>query len=192
MYMNKRFAWRCSGVAGVIVLWAATILGMRRAQLGLYDTRPISHLGIEPASAVLFSTGLLMSSMLFVLFAFYVRRAFHTGNRFLGYFLVGQTGQILVATVPYGANSRHKLIHTFAAFTLAVSLPFLIHRFARSQPSGGYRYLFNGFVVAELLLFVAGIGIFTLTSGIAPVGQVMPAAGFHLWIITLTWITPEW
>lgn len=180
---------RFSGVAGVILLWTTTLLAMNRIDLGLVDTRPLSHLGIEPWSSVLFSTGLLVSSALFIIFAFYIKKAYGANQRFLFYFLIGQAGQIIVAIAPYGMNSSYRLVHTVAAFTLAFSLPFLIREFARSQTFTKYNKLFRSLFLIELVMFVVGIGIFTMTEGIAPIGEILPAVGFHIWIIVTTIVT---
>lgn len=177
---------RYSGVAGVILLWTTTLLAMRRIGLGLVDARPLSHLGIEPWSSMLFSTGLLVSSALFIIFAVYAKKAYRANQRFLVYFLIGQAGQIIVAIAPYGMNSSYRLVHTVAAFTLAFSLPFLIREFARSQSHIKYSKLFRYLFLLELVMFVVGIGIFTMTSGIAPIGEILPAVGFHIWIIAAT------
>ncbi len=103
----------------------------------------------------------------------------------MSYFLIGQAGQIIAAFTPYGMDSSLRLVHTLAAYTLAFSLPLLIRQFARSQAKSGlniYRRLF----LLELLLFVVGIGIFSFTKGIAPLGEALPAVGFHLWIFVVT------
>lgn len=175
-----------SGVLGIIVLWAAVITGMRRAHLGLVDARPLSYLGVYTNTAQLFTAGLLISSLLFICFAFFVHRYWGTNNRFLFYFLIGQIGQIIAAIAPYGANSRYKLIHTIAAFVLAFSLPFLIRAFEQSQISRKNHKLYQILVRLEVATFIIGMGIFTMTEGIAPLGEALPAIGFHIWIIVLT------
>ncbi len=181
---------RFSGVAGVAILWSATVLAMRRGHVGLVDSRPLSYLGVNPSTAQLFSVGLLASSALFICFAFYVMHAYRTNNRFLVYFLIGQVGQIIAAVTPYGQKSGYRLIHTLAAYTLAFSLPFLIREFARSQKSGHYHRLYRQLTILEIIAFVIGIGIFTTTHGIAPLGEALPAIGFHVWIIAVTLTTP--
>ena len=175
-----------SGGAGILVLWSSVIVGMFRARLGLIDARPISYLGVDLASKVLFSIGLIVSSVLFIWFAFYVRDTFRIKNRFLLYFLVGQAGQIIAALAPYGQYSRTRLIHTYAASVLAFSLPLLIKQFASSQAKSEHKKLFRSLLQFERACFVVGIGIFVLTKGLAPLGEALPAIGFHVWIIAVT------
>lgn len=191
--MNKTYQviWRFSGVASVIVLWTATIISMKRAGLGLIDTRPLSYLGVNPSTARIFSIGLLLSAAAYICFALYVYKYFHPGRKFLMYFLGGQAGQITAALVPYGDNSRYRLIHTIAAFALAFSLPLLIRAFARSQTGAVHHHLFKRLFYFELMLFVVGMGIFTQTHGIAPLGEALPAIGFHVWIGFITVLPPR-
>ncbi len=232
-----------SGLAGVIILWTGIVTAMNQAHLGLIDSRPISYLGVNPPTARLFSGSLLISSFLFINFAFYVHRRFHTAeslaqsprpaktpgpglfitfstkiipfryafsrktaknslsagifplklgigsgsNRFMLYFLIGQAGQVIAAITPYGNKSNFKLIHTVAAFTLAFSLPLLIRQFAISQSGKRHHKLYLSLLRLEQLAFLIGIGLFVFTKGIAPLGEALPAIGFHIWIIVVTY-----
>jgi hypothetical membrane protein len=178
-----------SGVVGVLVLWTGIATAMHRTGLGLIDRRPISHLGVDPASAMLFSGSLLISAFLFINFAYYIKRTFGVTNRFMTYFLIGQAGQIIAAITPYGEGSPYKLAHTIAAFTLAFSLPLLIQQFAASQTSSAYHNLYVRLLRFEQLTFVIGIGLFVFTEGIAPLGEALPTIGFHTWIIVVTLIS---
>lgn len=182
--------WPYSGVLGVAVIWGALLAGILRAGLRLTGSSPLSDLGINPASDWLFSGGLLVSAGLFILFAFYVRRHFNVHNRFLTYFLIGQAGQIVAAIFPYGQQSNYRTVHTVAAFTLALSLPFLMREFAHSQTRQPGHSLYRKLLYFELATFVIGMGIFTLTNSVAPIGQALPAVGFHLWIIVIS-LTPR-
>lgn len=140
-------------------------------------------------SAVWFSFGLLLSACLFISFGFYIVRTFEVKNRFLLYLVIGQIGQSIAAVVPYGRQSPDRQIHTVAAFTLAFSLPFLIRAFARSQSENQYSRIYAWLLWIEILAFIVGMSLFIFTKGIAPLGQALPAVGFHLWIITLTIIS---
>jgi len=190
--MSKKLStlWRFSGVVGVAILWVTVTASMSRAGLGIIDNRPLSYLGVNTSTAHLFSIGLLLSSAGFVGFAFYVYRIYQPGRNFLIYFLIGQLGQIIAAIVPYGDNSKYRLIHTVAAFVLAFSLPLFIGSFARSQKLKPHAKLFKQLFVFELLLFVVGMAIFTQTDGIAPIGEALPAIGFHIWICIITLLPP--
>jgi hypothetical protein len=172
-----------SGLAGVVIIWLGVGLAMFIGKLSLFSALPVSSLGVNPKTSVLFSLSLLISSGLFISFAYYIRSTYMIRNKFLTLFLVGQFGQIIVAIAPYGADSRYKLIHTIAAFILAFSLPYLIHQFYRSQALSTYRGLYRNLMLIEILLFIIGIGAFVFTKGIAPLGEILPTMGFHLWII---------
>lgn len=165
------------------------MIAMSQVGLGLIDSRPISHLGVDPESALIFSASLLASSFLFVNFGFYVRRTFNVTNKFLLYLLIGQAGQIIVATAPYGMNSQYRRIHTVAAFALAFSLPLLIRAFARSQVRSPYAVLYMWLFRFELVTFAIGMSLFIFTKGIAPLGEALPAIGYHVWIIVITGVS---
>ncbi len=184
----NNYAWRYSGLIGVAILWFGISLAMFRTGLSFIDNRPISYLGVDPASSVLFSISLLASAFLFISFGFYVRQVFNVTNRFLPYLIIGQIGQIIAAIAPYGMQSQYKRIHTVAAFVLAFSLPFLIRAFAHSQANSRYKNIYSRLVRLELVAFIVGIGLFVFTKGIAPLGEALPAIGFHAWIIVVTFI----
>lgn len=180
---------RYSGGLGVVVLWASVTISMSRSGLGVIDTRPISYLGVDPMTAGIFSSGLIISALLFITFGFYVRYHFKVNNKFLFYLIIGQIGQIIAAIAPYGMVSRYKRIHTIAAFILAFSLPMLIAAFAKSQAQSPYKQTYNQLLRLEQIAFVLGISLFVFTKGIAPLGEALPAIGYHIWIITVTLIS---
>lgn len=159
---------------------------MHRAGLGFIDSRPISYLGIDPATARLFSVSLVVSAVLFISFGYYIRRTYHIQNKFLGYLIIGQIGQIIAAVTPYGHRQPFKFIHTIAAFVLAFTLLFLIREFTHSQNKNRFRTIYSSLFTIEKITFVVGIGLFIFTKGIAPLGEALPATGFHIWIITIT------
>lgn len=162
---------RYSGVMGVTVLWLTVSSAMHRAGLGLVDSRPISYLGVNSKSSVLFSSGLLVSATLFIIFAFYLHNKFNAGRKFLVYFLIGQAGQIVAAVTPYGKDSPLKVMHTVAAFILAFSLPLLLRQFAISQKGTSHYRVYRMLLGFELITFIIGIGLFIFTTGIAPLGK---------------------
>lgn len=178
-----------SGVAGIVILWTGTLLAMQRAGLSLVDTRPVSYLGVAPESSVLFSLTLLISAALFLVFGHYAKRTFQASKSFWTFLVIGQLGQMIAAITPYGDNSRYRLIHTIAAFTLAFSLPVLIRSFANSQKRSSHYRVYKLLFWTELALFVVGMSIFIFTKGIAPLGEAMPAVGFHIWIASLTYLS---
>lgn len=183
---TTKYTSHLSGVGGVAVLWAGITVAMRRAGLHFIDPRPISYLGVDPQSAKLFSGTLILSAIFFVWFGIYIKRTFQVKGRFLLYLVIGQIGQIIAAIAPYGKDSAYRLLHTIAAFTLAFSLPFLIGSFASSQRSSRHYSTYKWLFRFELVAFVVGIGLFIFTKGIAPLGEALPALGFHIWIIAVT------
>lgn len=178
---------RYSGLLGIVILWTSILIAMSRTGLMLVDDRPISYLGIDPLSSGLFSFGLLASALLFLSFGLYVKRVFAVkNNKFLIYIIIGQVSQSIVAIAPYGMKAQYKLLHTIAAFTLAFTLPLLISAFTYSQIGTKYFRIYKGLLLFELLMFVVGMGLFIFTRGIAPLGEALPAIGYHLWIVTVT------
>ena len=183
--------WRTTGTLGVAIIWIGVITSMQRAGLSLIDNRPLSYLGVAPDSARIFSVSLLVSAVLFVLFGLYVRRVYDVHNKFFLYLLIGQIGQVIAAVSPYGKDSPWRLVHTVAAFVLAFSLPLLMRQFTITQ-TGKPRYrLFRGLLRLEQVTFIVGIGLFIFTKGIAPLGEALPAVGYHLWIIAVAIVAPS-
>lgn len=161
---------------------------MYRVHLGLIDPRPISYLGLYPETRLLFSSGLIVSSMLFIMFGYYIKRLFNVKNRFLIYLITGQIAQIVVAIIPDTARTRGKVVHTIAGFTLAFSLPFLIRAFAASQSKSKYHRLYRRLYRLEQGALTVGLAVFIFTKGVAPLGEALPTVGFHVWVLALTFI----
>jgi hypothetical protein len=162
---------------------------MHRTGLGLLDDRPISFLATDPASRLLFSSSLIISAALLITYALYVNETFKVHNKFLKYFVVGQCGQIILAISPFGERTVSGVIHLLAAFTLAFSLPLLIKQFVISQRQTKYHKLYVGLLRFEQISFLIGMSLFIFTKGLAPLGEAMPAIGFHLWILVITYIS---
>jgi hypothetical membrane protein len=177
-----------SGIVGVAVLWTCIAIGMHKAHLGFLDKRPISFLGTNPGTQLLFSGSLLVSAIFFISFGYFVKRRYKIKNRFITYLVVGQLGQITAAIFPYGQHMLAGHIHTTAAFVLAFSLPLLIGEFAKSQLTSRSHRLYIKLLHFEQVMFVIGISLFVFTRGLAPLGEVLPTLGFHLWIIVLTYV----
>ncbi len=175
---------RYTGVAAVAVLWTSIGVGVLRSGLGLWGTRPLSYLVADPRSAGLFRGGLIVASVLLVVFAWLVNRTASPAPGFLVAFLVGQAGQVVVAAVPIdGAGAAHDL-HTTAGIVLGLSLPVLMWRFAAGQPPGRSRSSAYGLFWLEVAACVIGVALSRAMR--APIAEVVPAAGFHLWIVVVT------
>ncbi len=171
-------------MAAVAVLWASVGVGMLRTGLGLFDDRPISYLGTDPRSLALFRGGLLVATVLLVAFAVRVHRSWSTGAGFLAAFLIGQAGQVVVALVPIDGPGADHAVHTTAGIVLGLSLPVLIWRFAAGQSPGARRTAAYGLFWLDVAACVVGVALSRWMR--ASLAEVVPAAGFHLWVIVVS------
>ena len=178
-----------AGVVGIVALWTLIITALLRARLGFFDNKPISYLGVNPHTKLLFSTALIISAVCFILFGLYLKRVFRVHGTYIYFFIIGQIGQIVAGVVPDKSGSGAKVVHVIAAFTLAFSLPLLIGQFARSQKDSNYQKLYQGLFYFELAAFVIGIGLFISTKGSAVLDETLPTIAFDVWMIVLTHIT---
>ena len=172
------------GVAAVAVLWASVGVGMLRTGLGLSDDRPISYLGTDPRSVALFRGGLLVATVLLVGFAAYVHISWSTAAGFLAAFLTGQAGQVVAALVPIDGPGADHAVHTTGGIVLGLSLPVLMWRFAAGQEPGPRRTAAYALFWLEVAACLVGVAL--SRSMRAPIAEVVPAAGFHLWIVVVS------
>ncbi|HEX2046440.1 MAG TPA: hypothetical protein VHF27_01670 [Acidimicrobiales bacterium] len=175
---------RRAGIAGVVTIWAGLSAGTVLAGFDLLGGRPLSYLGTLPRSEGLFAAGLAMSAILFIAFHRYVRSAYPVSSGFTAVMLVGMAGQLVAAFVPIGGDPALHRIHTTSALVLAASLPVVMWRFAAAQPPGAWRRLAYTFVWAEVAACAGGLLL--SAADLAPVAEILPAAVFHAWILTLT------
>lgn len=180
---------RLGGIAAIAVLWTTLPVAMLRTGLGVADDRPLSYLGTDPRGIVLFRVGLLVAAVLFSTFALAAARGLARPASFLALFLGGQLGQVVVALVPIDSPSQG--VHTTAGIVLGLSLPLLMWRFAAGQPAGPWRRLAYRLMGLEVVASVAGVAL--SMAGAAVVAEVLPATGFHLWVILvgLRWPAPR-
>jgi Protein of unknown function (DUF998) len=178
------FRLRETGLAAVVVLWTTLAAGSLLAGFDLLGDRPLSHLGTERSSAVLFSGGLALAALLLVGFHHYVRDRFPVSPTFSVAMLVGMVGQLVAALVPIGGDGLAHQLHTTSALVLGASLPVLMWRFAAAQPRGSWRRLSYGLFWAEAVACV--LGLWLSAHSVAPVAEILPAAVFHSWIVAVT------
>lgn len=176
--------WRFTGTAAIAVLWLSLGLGAYLARLPLLGHHPISSLGVNPASATLFSGGLIVTAGLFLIFLVYLNNRFTVSPSFKLVFTVGQLAQIVAALVPFGG--RFRVPHSIAAFVLVFSLPILIWRFASAQPEPSFRRLAWRLFWLELAAFCIGLFTFIFIGRASPIAQALPAIAFHIWVVVLT------
>lgn len=178
------FRLRDTGVAAVVVLWTTLAVGSLLAGFDLLGDRPLSHLGTERPSALLFSGGLAVAALLLVAFHHHVRDRFPVSPGFSVAMLVGMAGQLVAALIPIGGDGLAHRVHTTSALVLGASLPVLMWRFAAAQPRGPWRRLAYSLFWAEAL--ACAVGLWLSARGVAPVAEILPAAVFHAWIVALT------
>jgi hypothetical protein len=178
------FRLRETGLAAVVVLWTTLAAGSLLADFDLLGERPLSHLGTERASALLFSGGLVVAALLLVGFHTYVRDRFPVSPTFSVAMLVGMAAQLVAAVVPIGGAGLAHPVHTTSALVLGASLPVLMWRFAAAQPAGAWRRASYGLFWAEAL--ACALGLWLSARSVAPVAEIVPAAVFHFWILAVT------
>lgn len=172
-----------AGIATVVILWTSLLTAIRLADLDLMGKVPLSSLGVMQNSAVYFSLGLVLAALTLMVFGLYLKKVYVVRPDFLAALYVGQVGQIVAGLVPYGDKQPAKTIHTIAAFVLAFTLPILMWRFAAAQKSNNLRASAYKIMCLELAAFVVGIGWFAFFMKGAPIGQILPAVVFHVWIL---------
>ncbi len=173
-----------TGVAAVFVVWTTLLAATALAGFDLLGERPLSHLGTEGTSALLFSGGLAVAAALLVGFHHYVRDRFPVSLAFSVAMLVGMAGQVVAAVVPIGGDGLAHRVHTTSALVLGASLPVLMYGFAAAQPPGPWRRLSYGFFWAEAL--ACAVGLWLSEQSVAPIAEILPAAVFHAWIVAVT------
>ncbi|HEV2766588.1 MAG TPA: hypothetical protein VGV63_02635 [Acidimicrobiales bacterium] len=176
--------FRYTGAAAVTVLWGTLGVGTLLTGFDLLAERPLSYLGSQDRSAVLFSGGLLVGALALVAFHHHLRVRYPVTTLFSAAMLIGLAGQVVAALVPIGGNGVAHQVHTRAALVLGASLPVLMWRFAASQPAGAWRRLCYSLCWAEVV--AVGVGLHLSARMVAPAAEILPAAVFHVWIIAVT------
>ncbi len=188
---------RYAGAAAVATLWVCVSVGMYRTGLGFFGDRPISYLGTDPRSAMVFRGGLLLAAGLMAGFAWFVFDWFAARRSFLVAFVVGLVGQVVAAVVLLSGPGASHAVHTAGGLVLGASLPILMWRFAAGVPSGGRhsvrarsrrRIQSYGLYWFEVAACVAGVAL--SASMRAPIAEIVPALAFHVWVGVVTvWST---
>ncbi|MDQ6927500.1 MAG: DUF998 domain-containing protein [Actinomycetota bacterium] len=175
---------RYAGIAAVAILWASIGFGMLRTGLGFFEDRPISYLGTDPKTELLFTSAMLASAVLFAAFYFFVYDWYSSSPSFLAVGLVGLVGQVVAGIVPLSGPGASHTVHATGGIVVGLSLPLLMWRFAASQPRSAWRRGSYRFFWAEVVACV--IGVLLSRSMRAAVAEIIPGAGFHLWIFFMT------
>lgn len=177
-------SFRLSGVAAVLTIWTSLSAASVVAGFDLLGDRPVSYLGSQPDSAALFTIGLAASGLLLMAFHQHLRERYTVASGFSVAMLVGLAGQVVAAFVPIGGDPTVHRVHTVSALVLGASLPLLMWRFAAAQPPGRWRRRSYAFFWWEAAACVGGLYLSALD--VAPVAEILPAAVFHAWIVTVT------
>ena len=171
-------------MAAVAIAWTTLLAAAARTQFDLLGEEPLSHLGTQSRSAVLFTLGLALPALLLTAFHHHLRRRFPVSPGFSLAMLAGLAGQMVAAFVPIGGAPAAHRVHTTSALVLGASLPLLMWRFAASQPPGPWRRLNYGLCWAELAACALGVCLSALS--VAPLAEIVPGAVFHTWVFTVT------
>jgi len=175
---------RWAGAAAVAVLWTTVGAGMALTGLGFFDEKPISYLGTDARSVVVFRVGLLLGAALLAAFSFYVRNIFSAPVSFLAASLIGLAGQVVAALVSISGPGLAHEIHTAGGLVLGVSLPVLMWRFAAGLAVGHWRL--TAYRLCWLEVTACAFGLLLSYWGKAPIAEIVPAGAFHLWIAVVT------
>jgi len=180
---------RYTGLAAVVVLWVSVATGMYRAGLGFADARPISYLGTDPRSALVFRGGLIVAAGLMARFSWFVFQRFSAPRSFVVATSIGLVGQVVAAVVLLSGPGSSHAVHTAGGLVLGASLPILMWRFAAASALGPRRRI-GGRALFLLELAACAAGIALSVSGRAPIAEIVPALAFHLWVAVVTfWAT---
>ena len=177
-------AARWSGAAAVATLWTTVVIGMGVTGLGLFGERPISYLGTDERTVLLFRAGLVTAAALVAVFSFYARAVFGAPLSFLVATLLGLVGQVVAGVVPLSGPGASPAVHTAGGLALGISLPVLMWRFASGLPPGAWRATAYRLFWLETAACVAGVLL--SRAGRATVAEILPAVAFHLWIAVVT------
>ncbi|MGI8777564.1 MAG: hypothetical protein ACR2LJ_09300 [Acidimicrobiales bacterium] len=180
---------RYAGLAAVVVLWVSVATAMYRAGLGFLGDRPISYLGTDPRSALVFRGGLIVAAGLMAGFSWYAFQRFSAPRSFLAASLIGLVGQVVAAVVLLSGPGSSHAVHTAGGLVLGASLPILMWRFAAASALGQRRRI-AGCALFLLELVACAAGVALSISGRAPIAEIVPAFAFHLWVAVVTfWAT---
>lgn len=164
---------------------------MYRTGLGLFGNRPVSYLGTDATSALVFRAGLIAAAGLMTGFAWFVADRFSAPPSFLVAFLAGLAGQVVAALVLLTGPGPSHGVHTVAGLVLGASLPALMWRFAAGLSGpGARRRRLESYALCWLEVAACAVGLLLSASGRAPIAEIIPALAFHLWVAVVTvWST---
>lgn len=175
---------RYTGVAAVVVLWVGIGTGIARTGLDVSGRRPISYLGTDSRSSLLFTAVMLVAAVLLATFYLFVWSRFSSSKSFLAVGMTGLLGQVVAGVVPLSGAGASHAVHATGGIVVGLSLPLLMWRFAASQPASKWRTQSYGFFWMEVAAVIIGVSL--SQSMRAPIAEIVPGAAFHLWIFVVT------
>lgn len=178
---------RWTGVAAVAVLWTTQLLAIALGSFDLAGERPLSELA-NRSSGWLFSVGLVVAAVLFLVFLAYLRSVYPVGRAFTLAMAVGMTGQLVAGVLPIGGDGWVSRTHVTSALILGVSIPVLMGCFAADQPPGRWRRRCWRLFGLEATACVLGVAL--SRAHVAPLAEILPALAFHLWVVVVTVAAP--
>lgn len=176
---------RWSGFFAVVTVWIGIIVAILRAPLNLLSDQPISSLGTNSRTSLLFAATLILSSVWFVMFALYLRQKMQAHVIAPVSLIIGQVAQVLVALAPYNVAGATRYIHVAAAYMVAISLPLSMYLYAKTSRNNYLKKLTMRFFVVELSAFVLGLGWFIFAPTAGGLAEITTAVVFDVWVLTI-------
>ena len=167
----------------VAVLWIGIGASVLRTGFDLLGPLPLSRLAEDERAVDLFGPTLVAAGLLFLAFAVHLWSSYPTGRGFLLLMTLGMIGQVVAGMVPIGAVGHSDPVHVVAALALGASIPLFLWRFAAAQAPGPWRRW--TWALLWLQVAASAIGIALSRRGVAPLAEIVPAATFHLWVLTV-------
>ena len=171
---------------GIGVLWLSVTTSLLITKLDVLGTLPISYLGVFDSSKYIFNIGLILSSILLLLFSIYLYRKLNLTKLFLVIVATGQIAQVIVALTPFSSQSIARPVHVIAGFVIAFSLPLSMLAFLRSKVPNNLHKATRELFFVELILFILGIGWFVIASRAGALAEIVTAVTFDTWILYIS------
>lgn len=174
---------RWSGPAGVAVLWVGIGSAVARSGFPVGGDQPLSRLVDDGRARALFEGSLVLAAVLFLLFGLHVARTHPVGSGFTPLLTAGMLGQLVAGIVPIGPVGQSNPVHVAAGLVLGGTIPFFLWRYASAQPGPRWRRRATALFLAQAAATLAGIALSRF--GVAALAEIIPAVGFHAWILVI-------
>jgi hypothetical membrane protein len=174
---------------GVLALWVGIGAAVARTGFSLFGSQPLSRLANDGRARLLFEGSLVLAALLFLAFGLLLARTEPVGRGFAPLLATGMIGQLIAGIVAIGPAGQSNPLHVVAGLVLGGTVPVFLWRYSVAQRAGRWRR-------TAMLLFVAQatatlVGIVLSRLGVAALAEIVPAAGFHVWILMVAWRWPR-